>query len=247
MKRFVLSIFVAAIFLSLASAEPVWEDQIVYFVMIDRFANGDTSNDDMGFGEAGNDNSRYNGGDIQGLIDRLDYIKELGATAVWITPPVANQWWNPWVSYGGYHGYWARDFKRIDEHFGDLELYREFVDKAHEKGLLVIQDIVPNHVGDYFRFIDGQFELNADSSPTAAPEQYPFSLNNYETDSEKNIYHWTPDISNFNDQLQKFTYQMSGLDDLNTENPEVIEALKDSYTFWIREAGIDGFRIDTVI
>ncbi len=247
MKRLVLSMFIAAIFLSLALAVPVWEDQIVYFVMIDRFANGDTSNDDMGFGEAGNDNSRYNGGDIQGLIDRLDYIKELGATAIWITPPIANQWWNPWVSYGGYHGYWARDFKKIDEHFGDLELYREFVDKAHEKGLLVIQDIVPNHVGDYFRFIDGQFELNVDSSPTAAPEQYPFSLNNYETDSEKNIYHWTPDISNFNDQLQKFTYQMSGLDDLNTENPEVIEALKDSYTFWIKEAGIDGFRIDTVI
>ena len=89
MKRFVLSIFVAAIFLSLALAAPVWEDQIVYFVMIDRFANGDTSNDDMGFGEAGNDNSRYNGGDIRGLIDRLDYIKELGATTVWITPPIA--------------------------------------------------------------------------------------------------------------------------------------------------------------
>lgn len=104
MKRLVLSMFIAAIFLSLALAVPVWEDQIVYFVMIDRFANGDTSNDDMGFGEAGNDNSRYNGGDIQGLIDRLDYIKELGATAIWITPPIANQWWNPWVSYGGYHG-----------------------------------------------------------------------------------------------------------------------------------------------
>ncbi|WP_259459694.1 alpha-amylase family glycosyl hydrolase, partial [Mesotoga sp. HF07.pep.5.2.highcov] len=152
-----LMLFVTPICLSSA----VWEDQVVYFLMIDRFSNGDPSNDDMGLGEAGSDNSRYNGGDLKGIIDKLDYIKGLGATAIWITPPVANQWWNPWVNYGGYHGYWARDFKRIDEHFGDIALYKELVEKAHEKGLLVIQDIVPNHVGDYFRFVDGEFEMNS--------------------------------------------------------------------------------------
>ncbi|HPJ32120.1 alpha-amylase family glycosyl hydrolase [Mesotoga prima] len=238
-----LMLFVTPICLSSA----VWEDQVVYFLMIDRFSNGDPSNDDMGLGEAGSDNSRYNGGDLKGIIDKLDYIKGLGATAIWITPPVANQWWNPWVNYGGYHGYWARDFKRIDEHFGDIALYKELVEKAHEKGLLVIQDIVPNHVGDYFRFVDGEFEMNSGSVPSDSPEQYPFSLNNFVEHRDENIYHWTPDISNFNDQDQKFNYQMSGLDDLNTENPSVISALKDSYTFWIDEADIDGFRIDTVI
>lgn len=247
MKRILIAVFFILCLLSPLFSQTIWEDQIIYFVMIDRFANGDPSNDDMGFGEFGDDNSRYNGGDLQGLIERLDYIKELGATAIWITPPVANQWWNPWVNYGGYHGYWGRDFKAIDEHFGSVELYRRFVEEAHERGLLVIQDIVPNHVGDYFRFVDGQFEINTESVPYSAPTQYPFSLNNYEIDKERNIYHWTPDISNFNDSFQKLNYQMSGLDDLNTENPEVIKALKDSYTFWMREAGIDGFRIDTVI
>ena len=249
MKRIVASviflIFTAA--LIAVTPSPVWEDQVVYFLMTDRFANGDSSNDELGFGESGVDNAHYNGGDLAGLIDKLDYVKGLGATAIWLTPPVANQWWNPWVNYGGYHGYWARDFKKIDEHFGTNELYAEFVEAAHKKGLYIIQDIVPNHVGDYFRFVDGNFYLNTESVPTSSPSQPPFSLNNYETHGENNIYHWTPDITDFADEFQKYNYQMSGLDDLNTENPEGVASLKDSYGYWIKEADIDGFRIDTVI
>jgi len=233
--------------LSLAAVSPKWEDQIIYFVMIDRFANGDTTNDDFGLGEYGNDNAHYNGGDLAGLIEKLDYIKGLGATAIWITPPIANQWWNPWVNYGGYHGYWARNFKKVEEHFGNLQLYKKFVEEAHKRGLLVIQDIVTNHVGDYFKFVDGEFLLNNKSTPTNAPEQSPFFFNNYPEDKAKDIYHWTPDISDFSDPDQRLNYQMSGLDDLNTENSVVIEALKDSYNFWIKEVGVDGFRIDTVI
>jgi len=247
MKKLLLSLLLIAFVTMACFARTAWEDQIVYFIMIDRFSNGDSSNDDMGYGESGSDNSRYNGGDLKGIIDKLDYVKGLGATAIWITPPVANQWWNPWVNYGGYHGYWARDFKRVDEHFGDIELYRKLVKEAHERGLLVIQDIVPNHVGDYFRFVNGEFELNTESIPTSSPEQYPFSLNNFDDHETDHIYHWTPDISDFNDQYQKLNYQMSGLDDLNTENTAVVSALKDSFTFWIEEADIDGFRIDTVI
>ena len=181
------------------------------------------------------------------MIEKLDYLRDLGITAIWITPPIANQWWNPWVNYGGYHGYWARDFKKVDEHFGNTELYKKLVEEAHERGMYVIQDIVTNHVGDYFRFVDGQFQLNEGSVPSDAPTQQPFSLNNYIKDKEQNIYHWTPDITNFESDEQRLNYQMSGLDDLNTENPEVIEALKDSYTHWIKEVGVDGFRIDTVI
>lgn len=248
MRRLILLFLLMLVcVLALAVPSPKWEDQIIYFVMIDRFANGDPTNDNFGMGEYGNDNARYNGGDLAGLIEKLDYIKELGATAIWITPPIANQWWNPWVNYGGYHGYWARDFKRIDEHFGDLELYKKFVEEAHKRGLYVIQDIVANHVGDYFKFVGGKFYKNTESVPTSAPEQYPFSLNDYLKDKDKNIYHWTPDITNYSDPNQKLNYQMAGLDDLNTENPVVIEALKDSYTYWIKEAGVDGFRIDTVI
>ena len=246
-KIFLVLLILFGSLIAFALNSPEWEDQTIYFIMIDRFANGDESNDDFGFGEAGNDNSRYNGGDLQGIIDNLDYIRDLGFTAIWITPPVANQWWSEWVNYGGYHGYWARDLKKVDEHFGDNDLYKELVEKAHEKGIYVIQDIVPNHMGDYFRFVDGEFEIHEESVPTKAPEQYPFSLNDYNEDKDENIYHWTPNITDFKDVNQKYNYQMSGLDDLNTENPVVIDALKDSYSFWIDEVGVDGFRIDTVI
>lgn len=129
MKKFLVFMFWSIVIVILgfsSTVSPVWEDQIIYFIMIDRFANGDTSNDvltESGI-DSGYVNSKYNGGDIQGLINQLDYIAELGVTAIWVTPPVANQWWDGLVDYGGYHGYWARDFKNVDEHFGDIELYK---------------------------------------------------------------------------------------------------------------------------
>jgi glycosidase len=250
MKRYLglvtLLLFLASFVFS-GTPSPNWEDQIIYFVMIDRFANGDTSNDvltDSGI-ESGMVNSKYNGGDIQGLIDQLDYIKELGATAIWVTPPVANQWWDGSVNYGGYHGYWARDFKKVEEHFGDVELYKKFVEEAHKRGMYVIQDIVANHTGNFLIYKNGRYFLNNQSVPTNKPDQYPFNMNDYNDPEQRklNVYHWPSEIKNPN----QYNTEFSQLDDLNTENPLVIEALKDSYTFWIEEADIDGFRIDTAI
>jgi len=250
MKRYLglvtLFLFLASFVFS-GTPSPNWEDQIIYFVMIDRFANGDTSNDvltDSGI-ESGMVNSKYNGGDIQGLIDQLDYIKELGATAIWVTPPVANQWWDGSVNYGGYHGYWARDFKKVEEHFGDVELYKKFVEEAHKRGMYVIQDIVANHTGNFLIYKNGRYFLNNQSVPTNKPDQYPFNMNDYNDPEQRklNVYHWPSEIKNPN----QYNTEFSQLDDLNTENPLVIEALKDSYTFWIEEADIDGFRIDTAI
>jgi len=250
MKRYLglvtLFLFLASFVFS-GTPSPNWEDQIIYFVMIDRFANGDTSNDvltDSGI-ESGIVNSKYNGGDIQGLIDQLDYIKELGATAIWVTPPVANQWWDGSVNYGGYHGYWARDFKKVEEHFGDVELYKKFVEEAHKRGMYVIQDIVANHTGNFLIYKNGRYFLNNQSVPTNKPGQYPFNMNDYNDPEQRklNVYHWPSEIKNPN----QYNTEFSQLDDLNTENPLVIEALKDSYTFWIEEADIDGFRIDTAI
>ncbi|WGS65658.1 alpha-amylase family glycosyl hydrolase [Marinitoga aeolica] len=224
-----------------------WEDQVIYFLMIDRFSNGDYSNDvmtDNGI-ESGPVNSKYNGGDLKGIISKLDYIKDLGVTAIWITPPVANQWWDGYVNYGGYHGYWARDFKKIDEHFGDIELYKKLVEEAHKRGIYVIQDIVANHMGNFFIYKDGKYFLNEKSIPTNKPTQYPFNMNDYNDPEQRklNIYHYPSDIKDPNKQNMEF----ANLDDLNTENPIVINALKESYNFWIKEVGIDGFRIDTAI
>jgi len=227
-----------------------WADKVLYMIMIDRFNDGEPSNNNQGKGEYDpRDGAKYSGGDLKGIIDKIDYIKGLGVDGIWITPPVANQWWDPWVNYGGYHGYWARDFRKVDEHFGTLEDYKALADALHKNGMKLIQDIVVNHVGNYFRFRNGKFELNTGSIPASAPTQYPFSLNNYNdpVQRQRAIYHWTPDINNYSDPEQKLNYQMSGLDDLNTENPEVVEALKDSYAYWIKEVGVDGFRVDTAM
>lgn len=247
MKKLCLVIIFSLIALLSFSDSVNWSDDVIYMVMIDRFANGNSFNDiqtESGI-EYGNENSKYNGGDLQGLIDKLDYIKDLGVTAIWVTPPIANQWWDGDSQYGGYHGYWARDFKNIDEHFGDNDLYKKFVDAAHEKGLKVIQDIVTNHVGNYFKYENGSYSLVTDTEPKDKPIQYPFNQIDYNDPSQREaeIYHFPSEIKN----PDVYNTAFGVLEDLNTENPVVIDALKDSHGFWINYAGIDGFRIDTAI
>jgi len=222
-------------------ASPDWRDQIVYFVVTDRFDDADPRNNDQGAGEFDpRDNAKYNGGDLRGLQRRLDYISGLGATAVWITPPVANQWWDPKLKFSGYHGYWARNFMQVDRHLGTLADYRQLSRSLHGKGMYLVQDIVVNHTGNYIG------EPGA-ARPSAAPTQPPFHLNDPANPAHRRaaIYHWTPNVSDFSDANQMLNYQMSQLDDLNTENPRVRDALRRSYGHWIRQAGVDAFRVDT--
>ncbi|MBL8245239.1 MAG: hypothetical protein JNL89_13655, partial [Rhodanobacteraceae bacterium] len=137
-------------------ASPDWRDQVIYFAMIDRFDDGDPGNNDQGAGEYDPArNSHYSGGDLAGIAQRLDYIQGLGATTLWITPPVANQWWNPERSYTGYHGYWARDFKAVDPHYGTLADYQRLSAALHARGMYLVQDIVVNHVGNWFGYDAG--------------------------------------------------------------------------------------------
>ena len=137
-----------------------WQDAAIYFILIDRFCNGDESNDDQGCGEfdPANDEA-FHGGDLAGVKSRLPYIRDLGFDAIWITPPVHNQWINPYISTRGFHGYWAWDFTRVDPHFGTLEDYRRMVDSAHRLGLKVIQDIVVNHTGNFFTVDEKDFDI----------------------------------------------------------------------------------------
>ena len=237
---------------------PDWSEQVIYFVMTDRFNDGDPSNNDHGGGEYDpEDRRKFSGGDLQGIIDKLDYIQSLGATALWITPPVANQWWNPGIEYGGYHGYWAIDFESVDPHLGSLDTYKRLSSELHKRGMYLVQDIVTNHTGDFFYYKPGydpadptkHVHHNSASTPAAAPTQAPFHLNDVRVPEhrEADIYHWTPDIAHYQDEHQRLQYQLSGLDDLNTENPVVREALKKAYSYWISEVGVDGYRIDTII
>jgi alpha-amylase len=134
--------------------------QVFYFVMTDRFANGSTANDSGGIAGgpdvSGFDPTRishYHGGDLAGLTSKLDYIKQLGATAIWITPPFKNKPMQEGTA--GYHGYWILDFTKIDPHLGTEAEFRQFVTQAHARGLRVYLDIVANHTADVIKYRDG--------------------------------------------------------------------------------------------
>ena len=258
-----------------------WQDQTIYFILTDRFFNGDTSNDRTAnltdqqgkpYDESkvleGQPASGYNGGDIEGIRQKLDYIKDLGFTAIWMTPPVKCQVAES--NYHGYHGYWASDFTKVDPHMGTLEQYQAFVKEAHEKGLYVIQDIVVNHLGDYQQikadvsesnFEDGkekatvpesQFYLEPKSVPLSHPEQLPWALNNindltFDEWKHNSFYHYNTEISDYTNQTNMYTHSSSNLDDMVTESEVVRNLLRGYFRYWIDKTGIDGYRIDTAL
>ncbi|MFM7531507.1 MAG: alpha-amylase family glycosyl hydrolase, partial [Rubrivivax sp.] len=185
----------------------------------------------------------------------MDYIRGLGATAVWVTPPVANQWVNPSGDYTGYHGYWAEHFQRVDPHLGTLADYQALSRALHGRGMYLVQDIVVNHTGNFYTYRDRWraddpahgWEPHDRTPPVPRPSQPPFDRNDPRDPAQRAqaIYHWTPDVTDYTDRRQELDFQMSGLDDLNTENPQVRRALRASYGWWIRQAGVDAFRVDT--
>ncbi|RIQ13305.1 pullulanase-type alpha-1,6-glucosidase [Jiangella rhizosphaerae] len=147
-------------------------DERFYFVMADRFDNGDASNDTGGHdvppgtaeprlvhGYDPTDKGFYHGGDLAGILRRLDYIEDLGTTAIWLTPSFMNR---PVQGSGadvsaGYHGYWITDFTRIDPHLGTNEELRQLIDEAHARGIKVFFDIITNHTADVIDYEQGEY------------------------------------------------------------------------------------------
>ena len=132
-------------------------DDIFYFVMPDRFHNGDTSNDmgDITKPESyGGFNPErkgfFHGGDIKGLEDKLDYLENLGITAIWMTPILRNQ--AVQGDMAGYHGYWVLDFTEIDPHLGSNQDLKNLINSAHKRGMKVFFDIITNHTADVIKF-----------------------------------------------------------------------------------------------
>ena len=137
------------------------EDEVVYFLLPDRFANGDPRNDKGGLsgdrlatGFDPTSKAFYNGGDLKGVLDHLDYIQGLGATAIWLAPVFKNKpvQGEPGQESAGYHGYWITDFTDIDPHFGTRAAFKALVDAAHARGMKVYMDIVANHTADIIRY-----------------------------------------------------------------------------------------------
>lgn len=156
------------------------EEEIVYFVLPDRFANGDPKNDRGGLkgdrlatGYDPASRAFYHGGDLKGLTRKLDYIQGLGATALWIAPIFKNK---PVQGAKGqesaaYHGYWITDFTTVDPHFGTDADFKALVDAAHARGMKVYIDIIVNHTADVIRYA----ESPADAAPYRSKADYPFS------------------------------------------------------------------------
>ncbi|MBK62621.1 MAG: alpha-amylase [Altererythrobacter sp.] len=156
------------------------EDEVIYFVLPDRFANGDTANDLGGYVAdplvSGFDPSHkgfYHGGDLKGLTEKLDYIQGMGVTAIWFAPifknkPVQGDPGNPGSFSSGYHGYWVTDFTQVDPHFGTNDEFAAFVAAAHARGMKVYMDIIANHTADVIRFAEDTYDYRSKG-------EYPYS------------------------------------------------------------------------
>jgi neopullulanase len=236
------------------------EDEIIYFVLPDRFANGSTANDTGGFPggrlDHGFDPTHkgfFHGGDLRGLIDRLDYIQGLGVTAIWFAPIFKNKpvQGGPGQESAGYHGYWVTDFTTIDPHFGTEAEFAEFVRAAHGRGMKVYMDIIANHTADVIAYTEGAeanfpYRSIADYPDIAYTPVVPEGERNVKVPAWLNDPQWYHNRGNTTFRNESSTMgDFVGLDDLDTSNPRVVEGMIDIYGSWIDRFGIDGFRIDT--
>ncbi|WP_239618168.1 pullulanase [Cohnella mopanensis] len=209
-----------------------WDEARIYFALTDRFADGDPTNNtnvDKTHLEA------YHGGDFRGMIDKLDYIQELGINTIWITPIVDNIDFNKGLDFNSkqyaYHGYWAKDFTQIDEHLGDLDTFKELIDKAHDRGIKIMVDVVLNHTG---------YGLKPDD---AIP-----SITQADKDRFAGMLR-TDGVSSNTDEIRG---ELAFLPDFKTEEPAVRQKIIDWQAGWLNRAKtsrgdtIDYFRVDTV-
>ncbi|WP_250037170.1 pullulanase-type alpha-1,6-glucosidase [Paractinoplanes maris] len=278
-----------------SSATPVPSDAVVaqwgtdapagneqfYFVLPDRFANGTKANDRGGLsgdrlatGLDPADKGFYHGGDLAGVIDKLDYIQGLGTTAIWLAPVFKNR---PVQGTGddvsaGYHGYWITDFTQVDPHFGTNDELKKLVRLAHQRGLKVYLDIIANHTADVIRYAEAKndymdkatspykdaqgrpFDDRKGDFPRVSTASFPYTPV-FPATADKSVKKpaWLNDPTMYHNRGNStFTGEnseygdFSGLDDLWTERPDVVRGLTDIYAYWIATTGIDGYRLDTV-
>ncbi|MFK0115792.1 pullulanase-type alpha-1,6-glucosidase [Streptomyces sp. NPDC090994] len=254
-----------------------------YFVLPDRFANGDTGNDKGGLtgsrlatGYDPTDKGFYQGGDLKGLTRKLDYIKDLGTTAIWMAPIFKNR---PVQGTGadasaGYHGYWITDFTQVDPHFGTNKDLETLISKAHAKGMKVFFDVITNHTADVVDHEEQSHDyLSKGAFPYLTKDGEPFDDADYADGSgafpktDADSFPYTPEVTSATAKVPSWLNDptmyhnrgdstwagesathgdFNGLDDLWTERPEVVTGMEKIYQRWVRDFDIDGFRIDTV-
>jgi glycosidase len=249
-----------------------FQDEVFYFVLPDRFYNGDENND---LGAAADDKKRvlsrggldkthkgmYHGGDLVGLTEKLPYLDNMGITAIWLTPVLRNQAMQAGTS--GYHGYWILDFTEIDPHLGSNEDLRDFIEQAHKRNIKVFFDIITNHTADVIKYeechgADGLgWIVKSNDCPFKSVAQLvkgdsytpliPAGSENLKTPSWLNnidVYHNQGDSHWAGESSVRGDF--AGLDDVDTNNDKVVAGMIDIYKDIIDEFKPDGFRIDTV-
>ena len=249
-----------------------FQDEVFYFVLPDRFYNGDENND---LGAAADDKKRalsrggldkthkgmYHGGDLAGLTEKLPYLDNMGITAIWLTPVLRNQAMQAGTS--GYHGYWILDFTEIDPHLGSNRDLRDFIEQAHKRNIKVFFDIITNHTADVIKYeechgADGLgWIVKGNDCPFKSVAQLvkgdsytpliPAGSENLKTPSWLNnidVYHNQGDSHWTGESSVRGDF--AGLDDVDTNNDKVVAGMIDIYKDIIDEFKPDGFRIDTV-
>lgn len=281
------------------------EDDVIYFMLPDRFENGDSTNDTGGFsgdklghGYDPTDKAFYHGGDLKGLTARLDYIKGMGASAIWLGPIYKNKpvQGAPGQESSGYHGYWITDFTSVDPHLGTNAELKTFVDAAHARDMKVYLDIITNHTADVISYRECYDPNYTGNDKVEGPctyrsvANYPFTtrgdvdgpaindgfmgdagehqtVENFAKLTNPNYAYtpyipageensktpaWLNDLKYYHNRGETtFTGEdslygdFSGLDDLMTEHPFVVEGMVDIFKDWVTDYRMDGFRIDT--
>jgi neopullulanase len=210
-----------------AGGDDAWRDGLIYFAFVDRFANGDTSIDasegaTLPIGD-------YQGGDLQGVIDMLDYLDELGVRTLWLSNPQDNAeggWAGDCAeTYAGYHAYWPDQPRAMEEHFGDEDALHRLVDGAHARGMRVVMDWVANHVHEdhpyYAEHADTWFHDQAICK-----------------DSVDGVANW--------DRIPEQCWFAPYLPDIDYSQPDALHTMVDDAVWWAKTYELDGFRVDAV-
>ncbi|MEA1985901.1 MAG: alpha-amylase family glycosyl hydrolase [Candidatus Marinimicrobia bacterium] len=218
--------------ISLSNTNFIWNDAIIYSLMIDRFSNGDSTNDDKIIHQKLEDRANFRGGDLQGIIDKINdgYFDKLGVNTLWISPffqttdSAFQETPEPHRCFTGYHGYWPTDSRKVEKRFGTNDLLKELINTAHKHNIKILMDFISNHVHKehpYFknhRDWFGELEL-------------PDGRKNLRLWNEHRLTTW------FDPYIPSFDYLHSD---------EAIEQVVLDATWWIENYNIDGFRHDAV-
>ncbi len=235
-----------------------WREHFMYFLLVDRFDNNQSGvpaydSENAAYGRDIQQGGVFQGGNFRGVIRRLDYIKNLGCSAIWLSPIFKNRQ----EKNDTYHGYGIQDFLQVDERFGSFEDFQELVQEAHARGIYVIQDIIINHTGDNWAYPGGHpyyfwqespgpfdfgywREVNSSSGFQKDDAVWPVEL------QSPDAYKRRGEIRNWSNSYEAVNGDFCSLKELNILKPDVLDTLIKAFKYWIAKTDIDGFRIDTV-